>query len=78
MHTWLSELDQFTQPRIHRISDLQDSNLRINRRTERIDGEGNHLLYDANSIEIMLIVVYIVTAYKVFVDAEVPIRPREV
>ena len=73
MHTWLSELDQFTQPRIHRISDLQDSNLRINRRTERIDGEGNHLLYDANSIEIMLIVVYIVTAYKVFVDAEVPI-----
>ena len=78
MHTWLSELDQFTQPIIYRISDLQDSNLWINRRTERIDGEGNHLLYDANSIEIMLIVVYIVTAYKVFVDTEVPIRPREV
>ena len=44
MHTWLSELDQFTQPRIHRISDLQDSNLWINRRTKKIDSDGERIL----------------------------------
>ena len=78
MHTWLSELDQFTQPRIYRISDLQDSNLWINRRTERIDGEGDYLLCDTISAKIMLIVVYMATAYKAFANVEVPIRPREV
>ena len=44
MHTWLSELDQFTQPRIYRISDLQDSNLWINRRTKKIDSDGERIL----------------------------------
>ena len=44
MHTWLSELDQFTQPIIYRISDLQDSNLWINRRTKKIDSDGERIL----------------------------------